>query len=56
MKEESGFTDAKVVATGGLGNIIYKETDSIDYYDQNLTLKGLELIYEKNKKTARESV
>ena len=56
LKEESGFTDAKVVATGGLGNIIYKETDSIDYYDQNLTLKGLELIYEKNKKTARESV
>ena len=56
LKEESGFADAKVVATGGLGNIIYKETDSIDYYDQNLTLKGLELIYEKNKKTARESV
>ena len=42
--------------TGGLGNIIYKETDSIDYYDQDLTLKGLELIYEKNKKIARESV
>ena len=56
LKEESGFTDAKVVATGGLGNIIYKETDSIDYYDQDLTLKGLELIYEKNKKIARESV
>ena len=55
-KEESGFTDAKVVATGGLGNIIYKETDSIDYYDQDLTLMGLELIYEKNKKIARESV
>lgn len=50
LKEESGYTDAKVVATGGLGNIIVKETDSIDYYDPDLTLKGLQFIYEKNKK------
>ncbi|MDO4313461.1 MAG: type III pantothenate kinase [Eubacteriales bacterium] len=51
LKEESGYMDAKVVATGGLGNIIVKETDSIDYYDSDLTLKGLQLIYEKNKKS-----
>ncbi|MGN1266584.1 MAG: type III pantothenate kinase [Dorea sp.] len=50
IKEESGYTDAKVVATGGLGNIIAKETDCIDYYDPQLTLKGLKIIYEKNKK------
>lgn len=50
LKEESGYTDAKVVATGGLGNIIVKETDFIDYYDPDLTLKGLQFIYEKNKK------
>lgn len=50
LKEESGYADAKVVATGGLGNIIVKETDAIDCYDQDLTLKGLELIYEKNRK------
>ncbi len=49
IKEESGYTDAKVVASGGLGNIIAKETDCIDYYDPQLTLKGLKLIYEKNK-------
>ena len=46
----AGFADAKVVATGGLGNIIVPETDVIDIYDPNLTLEGLRLIYEKRKK------
>lgn len=48
--KEAGFEDAKVVATGGLGNLIVSETDVIDIYDPNLTLDGLRLIYEKNKK------
>lgn len=39
----------KVVATGGLGRIISKETKKIDIYDPELTLKGLRIIYEKNK-------
>ena len=47
---EAGYADAKVVATGGLGNIIFSETDAIDIYDPNLTLNGLRIIYEKNKK------
>ena len=42
--------DAKVVATGGLGKIIAAETDVIDIYDSQLTLKGLRIIYEKNRK------
>ena len=50
IRKESGYTDAKVVATGGLGNIISKETDTIDYYDPQLTLKGLKIIYDKNAK------
>lgn len=50
IKEESGFTDAKVVASGGLGSIIAPETDTIDVYDSMLTLKGLRIIYEKNRK------
>ncbi len=50
LKEESGYTDAKVVATGGLGNIIVNEMDCIDIYDPQLTLTGLRLIYEKNKR------
>ena len=50
IREESGYLDAKVVASGGLGNIIARETDYIDYYDPQLTLKGLKMIFEKNKK------
>ena len=50
MKEESGYLEAKVVATGGLGKIIARETKSIDVYDPELTLNGLRLIYDKNKR------
>ena len=50
IKEESGYADAKVVATGGLGKLIATETDVIDIYDSQLTLKGLRIIYEKNRK------
>lgn len=50
IKEESGYADAKVVATGGLGKLIAAETDVIDIYDSQLTLKGLRIIYEKNRK------
>ncbi|MCI8561336.1 MAG: type III pantothenate kinase [Dorea sp.] len=50
IRRESGYTDAKVVASGGLGNIIAKETKVIDVYDPQLTLKGLRIIYEKNKR------
>lgn len=39
MKEESGYPDAKVIATGGLGKMIANETDMIDVYDSQLTLK-----------------
>ncbi len=49
LKKESGYVDAKVVATGGLGNILAAETDSIDIYDPILTLEGLRIIYEKNR-------
>jgi type III pantothenate kinase len=48
--KESGYENAKVVATGGLGNIIVPETDCIDIYDPKLTLDGLRMIYEKCKK------
>ena len=49
VKEESGIEDLVVVATGGLGSIISKETDAIDVYDRQLTLEGLRIIYEKNR-------
>ncbi len=48
--EETGYTDLKVVATGGLGRIIAGETDMIDVYDPDLTLKGIMLTYKKQKR------
>lgn len=50
VKEESGLTALKVVATGGLGRLISEETDAIDIYDSALTLDGLRIIYEKNRR------
>ena len=47
VKEETGLDNLKVVATGGLGRIIAEETDCINYYDANLTLKGIYLVYKK---------
>lgn len=47
VKEETGYTNMKAVATGGLGKIIADATDKIDVYDSNLTMNGLRLIYEK---------
>lgn len=49
IKEETNIEDITVVATGGLGKIISEETDLIDIYDSNLTLKGLKIIYSKVK-------
>lgn len=53
VKEESGYTGLKVVATGGMGRVIADETDSIDIYDSFLTLDGLYAIYEKNRRQER---
>ncbi len=47
MIKESGYENVKVVATGGLGGMIAKETDCIDIYDPDLTLKGMRYIFEK---------
>lgn len=53
VKEESGIRKLKVVATGGLGRLIADETKYIDVYDSFLTLEGLQIIYEKNRKNNR---
>ena len=49
MIDESGLTNVKVVATGGLGKLIADSTGCIDIYEPMLTLQGLRLIYEKCK-------
>ncbi|MFV0395314.1 MAG: type III pantothenate kinase [Coprobacillaceae bacterium] len=45
--KESYGKPLKVISTGGLGRIIFNETDAIDVYDPDLTFKGLKLIYDK---------
>ena len=52
MKQEmkdAGIQKPYVIATGGLANLIAKETKAIDKVDSSLTLEGLRIIYEKNK-------
>ncbi|GIM30171.1 type III pantothenate kinase [Clostridium polyendosporum] len=52
MKQEMmalGEDEPFVLATGGLGNLIAKETKTIDKVDPDLTLEGLKIIYQKNK-------
>ncbi|MBH0158983.1 type III pantothenate kinase [Fictibacillus sp. 5RED26] len=48
MKEQSEV-EPKVIATGGLANLIAAESNVIDHVDPFLTLKGLLMIYDKNK-------
>ncbi len=48
-KEAMGCDDLKVIATGGLAKVIQDGTNVIQKYDGLLTLKGLALIYEKNR-------
>ena len=49
MKNASGLTDVRVIATGGLGKILTPSMPEIDIYDEMLTLKGLMLLYRKNR-------
>ena len=48
LKEEVG--DAKVVATGGLSEIVARDSSAIDVVDRTLTLRGLNIIYNLNRK------
>lgn len=50
IKKEMGYDKLNVVATGGMGSIIAPEVEEITHYDINLTIDGLRILYEKNKK------
>ena len=41
---------AKVVATGGLAKVISLKSDLIDMVDSNLSLEGIALLFERNRK------
>jgi type III pantothenate kinase len=47
---ELGEQDTLVVATGGLAKLISEESKNVDIVNPFLTLEGLRIIYEKNKK------
>jgi len=48
MRKELGGT-AKVIATGGLADVICRETDIVDALEPDLTLVGLRLVHELNR-------
>ena len=49
FRKELGAPDALVVATGGMARLVADEVGTIDKLDGILTLKGLRLIYERNR-------
>lgn len=51
MLEELHVDNVKVIATGGLGKIIFNETKLIDVYDPDIAFKGMKIIYDRNIKT-----
>ena len=48
MREELG-SEARVVATGGLADLIAPHAGLIELVDQDLTLDGLRLIWDRNR-------
>lgn len=52
IKQEYG-APMKVIATGGLAELFARESRLIDAVDGNLTMRGLQLIYEQNAASAQ---
>ena len=50
LKEQKGFKNSYVIATGGLSGIFEDDLIEIESYEPNLTLKGLNIIYNEYKK------
>ena len=48
MKKEMSGDNIKVVATGGMANLIASESTMIDEVNTLLTLEGLKAIYQMN--------
>jgi type III pantothenate kinase len=50
LREQLGG-ETKALATGGLASLVVPYCDSIDVVDDQLTLTGLRLIWERNQDT-----
>jgi len=48
IRKELGGT-AVTIATGGLAPLITKHTEMIDYYEPDLILNGLQILFEMNR-------
>jgi type III pantothenate kinase len=48
MKYEMNEDNIKVVATGGLSELVQEDKDLIDIFDRRLSLNGLKIIYDLN--------
>ncbi len=48
--KESQIENIKVISTGGFGRMLSKETDVIDINNPDLSLEGLRIIYNRNKR------
>lgn len=49
IKQETGLLNAKVIATGGISDIVNRCVSVIDVVDRTLTLRGLNILYNLNK-------
>ena len=54
MKISPSGREPLVIATGGLATLINNGLDCIDHVDKMLTLEGLQMIYEKNRRVGRK--
>jgi type III pantothenate kinase len=52
IKAEFGDPAMKVIATGGLTPLFIDSTDMFDHVDADLTMKGLQVLYQQNKEAA----
>lgn len=50
LKAEAGLPNAKVIATGGIADIVNQCVSVFDVVDRTLTLRGLNILYKMNAK------
>ena len=55
MREEIDEPNVQVIATGGLATLIREDDHVIDHFDGLLTMKGLRILYHRNRKNERKT-